>query len=74
MVDIQRIFDVGMKGMNLIQSLAQQGKDLKPTITALTNVFSKRPDQVSDEELDKTEEQLDQMLDDFEQPMTKLKR
>lgn len=72
MVDFQQLFDVSMKGLNLIQSLAQQGKDIKPVLTSLTNIFSKHPDQITDEELDKTEADLDAALDEFEHPMTKL--
>lgn len=72
-MDIGKLFGVAMKGVTLIQSLAQQGKDIKPVVTALTNVFSKHPDQVTDAELDETEADLDAALDEFEKPMTKLK-
>lgn len=70
-MDVQRVFDIGMKGLNLIQSLAQQGKDVKPVITSLTNIFSKRTEQVTDAELDEIEVDLDNALDEFEKPMTK---
>jgi hypothetical protein len=70
-MDIQRIFNLSMKGLNLIQSLAQQGKDIKPVLTSLTNIFSKHPGQVTDEELNKAEADLDTALDEFERPMKK---
>lgn len=72
MVDLQRLFDVSMKGLNLMQGLAQQGKDIKPVWNALTNIWSKQADQVTDEDLDKTEADLDAALDEFEKPMNKL--
>ena len=72
MADIQKIFDIGMKGLGLIQSLAQQSKDITPVIRSLTNVFSKRVEDVTDEELDQIEADLDAALDEFEKPMDKL--
>lgn len=74
MVDLDKLFSVGMKGLNLIQSLAQQGQDVKPVLTSLTNVFSKHPNDVTDEELDKTEADLDAAFDRFEAPMNKLNK
>lgn len=71
-MDIGRIFSLGMKGLNLIQGLAQQGKDITPVVKSLTNVFSKRPEDVSDAELDEVEKNLDEALDEFERPMDKL--
>lgn len=71
-MDIARLFKIGMTGLNLVQSLAQQGKDVTPTITALTKVFSKHPEQITDAELDDTEAELDRQLDEFEKPMDKL--
>jgi hypothetical protein len=71
-MDIQKLFNVGMQGLSLIQTLSQQGKDVMPVITSLTNIFSKRPDQVTDQELDDTEKELDEALDEFEKPMNKL--
>lgn len=70
-MDIEKLFNVGMKGLNLIQSLAQQRKDVKPVITSLTNIFSKHPGQITDKELDDTEANLDAALDEFERPMKK---
>lgn len=69
---LQRIFDLSMKGLNLIEKLAQQRQDIKPVLTSLTNIFSKHSDQVTDEELDKVEADLDAALDEFERPMKKL--
>lgn len=74
MVDIARIFELGMKGLMLVQGLAQQGKDVTPVIRSLTNIFSKRPVDVSDEELDSTEADLDAAQDEFERPMSKLSK
>lgn len=72
-MDIQRLFEIGMKGLALIQSLAQQRKDVTPAIMALRNVFSKRSEAVTDAELDEVEATLDRVLDEFERPMDKLK-
>lgn len=73
-MDIQKLFEVSMNGLQLIQGLAQQGKDIKPVITSLTNIFSKHPDQITDEELDKVESDLDAAQDEFERPMNKTTR
>lgn len=70
-MDIQKLFEVSMNGLQLIQGLAQQGKDIKPVLTSLTNIFSKHPDQVTDEELDKVESDVDAAQDEFERPMNK---
>lgn len=72
MADIQKIFDTAMKGLNLVQGLAQQGKDITPVIRSLTNIFSKRVGDVTDEELDQIEADLDAAMDEFERPMNKL--
>lgn len=72
-MDIQRIFDLGMKGVNLITSLATQGKDISRAATALKNVFSKRPEDVTEAELDEVERVLDELLDEFEKPLKRTK-
>lgn len=72
-MDMARIFEIGMQGVSLIQSLAQQGKDIMPAVTALKNVFSKRPEDVTEAELDETEAVLDRLLDEFEKPLTRKK-
>lgn len=69
MVDMGRIFEVGMKGLNLITTLAQQGKDITKVVQATTNIFSKRPEDVTDADLDDTEAKLDEELDQFELPL-----
>lgn len=74
MVDLAKLFSLGMKGLNLIQGLAQQGKDITPVVRSLTNVFSKRPEDVTDAELDAVETDLDAALDEFEKPMNKLSK
>lgn len=71
MADIQKIFDVAMTGLNLVTSIAQQGKDISVAVGALTKVFSKRPEDVTDAELDETERVLDDLLDEFEEPLTR---
>lgn len=68
-MDIARVFEVGMKGLNLITTLAQQGKDITKVVQATTNIFSKRPEDVTDADLDDTEALLDSELDEFEKPL-----
>lgn len=68
-INPQRLFEVTQKGLSLVLSLAQQGADIKPAWTALNNIFSKHPGQVTDAELDEVETLLDEQLDDFESPM-----
>jgi hypothetical protein len=73
-MDIQKFFDVGMKAMNFIKTAAQSGKDVSVGVTAMTNIFSKRPEDITDAELDDTEAKLDAEMDRFEESMTKLKK
>lgn len=70
-MDIGKLFEVSMKGLNLIQTLAQQRKDITPVLTSMKNVFSKRSEDVTQEELDGLERELDEALDEFEKPMKK---
>jgi hypothetical protein len=70
-MDISRILDIGMKSMTIITSLAQQGKDITRAVNAAKNVFSKDVGQITDEDLDTTERELDEMLDEFEKPLNR---
>jgi hypothetical protein len=70
-MDISRILDIGMKSMTIITSLAQQGKDITRAVNAAKNVFSKDVGQITDEDLDSTERELDEMLDEFEKPLNR---
>lgn len=70
-MDIQKLFSLTMGALNTIHTLAQQGKDITPTMNALKKVYSKHPEQVTDEELDETEAALDADLDEFEKPLTR---
>lgn len=68
-MDIARLLELGMKGVSIIQTLAQQRQDIMPVVTALKNVFSKQEDQITEADLDAVEEVLDRMLDEFEKPL-----
>lgn len=70
-MDIARILQIGMQAMNVITTLSQQGKDISRAVTAAKNVFSKRPEDITDADLDETERMLDEMLDEFEKPLTR---
>lgn len=70
---IAKAFELGMKGLNLITTLSQQGKDITKVVQATTNIFSKRPEDVTDADLDETEALLDAELDDFETPLKRQK-
>lgn len=71
MVDFGRILEIGMKSMTIITSLAQQGKDITRAVEAAKNVFSKDLSQITDADLDRAEATLDEMLDEFEKPLTR---
>jgi len=71
MVDFARILDIGMKSLTIVTSLAQQGKDITRAVTAAKNVFSKDLSQITDEDVDRAEATLDEMLDEFEKPLTR---
>lgn len=68
-MDIARIFAIVQKGMGIVTTLAQQGKDIMPAVTAITNIVSKRPEDVTEADLDETERVLDEKLDEFEKPL-----
>jgi hypothetical protein len=68
-MDIARIFSMVSKGLGVVTMLAQQGKDISQAVTAMKNVVSKRPQDVTDEELDEAERILDEKLDEFEKPL-----
>lgn len=70
-MDIARVLDIGMKAMTVVTSLAQQGKDITRAVTAAKNVFSKDAGQITDEDLDRAEAELDEMLDEFDKPLTR---
>lgn len=67
--DIATILNIGMKSLGVIQSLAQNGKDIMPAVTAARNVFSKDVSQITEADLDEVEATLDAMLDEFEKPL-----
>jgi hypothetical protein len=71
MADMGRIFEVAMKGVTFVESLAQRGKDISIATVALKNIFSKRPEDVTDADLDEVEEGLDADLDEFEHPLNR---
>lgn len=73
-MDIARVLELGFEGVNLITKLAQNGKDIVPVATALTNIFSKRAEDITEKDLDEVEAVLDAKLDEFEKPMDKLKK
>jgi hypothetical protein len=73
-MDIEKLFELGMKGLNLIHGLAKEGKDITPVVVSLKKIFSKHPGQVTDQELDDTEADLDRAQDEFEKPMKKLEK
>jgi len=72
-MDISKLFGTISKGISLVTTLAQQGKDISRVTVALQKVVSKHPNQVTDEELDDTELELDDMFDEFEVPLTRQK-
>jgi hypothetical protein len=68
-MDIGRLFGLLNKGLGVVVTLAQQGKDISQAVTAMKNVVSKRPQDVTEEDLDEIERILDEKLDEFEKPL-----
>lgn len=69
MADVDRIVAVGMQTLTLIEKFAQQGQDFTKILVAGKKVFSKDSDQITDEELDATEQELDDLEEDFLKPL-----
>jgi hypothetical protein len=69
-----KLLPLALQGVSIIQALAQNGKDIMPVVTALKNIFSKRPEDITDADLDEVEAVLDAQIDEFELPMKKLKK
>jgi hypothetical protein len=69
MIDFQRFFDLGMKATSFIQEAAQAGSDVSIGVKALTNIFSKKPDQVTTKDLDDAEKMLDDQIAKFNEEL-----
>lgn len=68
-MDIGRIFNIVQTGLSLVTTLSQQRKDVSVAIKAVTNIVSKRPQDVTENDLDEAEATLDRLQDEFEKPL-----
>lgn len=70
-MDIERIFSIVNTSVGIIQTLAQRGKDISTVVTTVKNIVSKRPEDVTEADLDEAERILDEKLDEFEKPLNR---
>lgn len=70
-MDLEKLFVVLNKAADLAVKLGQNGKDFLPAVNAIKNIVSKRPEDVTDDDLDDVETDLDEALDEFEKPLTR---
>lgn len=70
-MDLEKLFVVLNKAADLTVKLGQNGKDFLPAVNAIKNIVSKRPEDVTDDDLDDVETDLDEALDEFEKPLTR---
>lgn len=71
MIDLataESIIELVAKGLTVVETLVQTGKDVLPTITALKNVVVGGED-VTQAELDALEAHLDAQLDEFDKDL-----
>lgn len=71
-MDLKRLFDLLNTGLDLIREGAQQGTDINDAVVALKNIVSKRPEDVTDKDLDEVERKLDAKQEAFEKPMRRI--
>lgn len=70
-MDIAAILELVVKGLGVVNTLVNVGKDAAPAIKVITDlVTGAQSGAVTDEQLAQTEATLDAMIDDFNQPMT----
>lgn len=70
-MDIAAILELIVKGLGVVNTLVNVGKDAAPAIKVITDlVTGAQSGTVTDEQLAQTEATLDAMIDDFNQPMT----
>lgn len=69
-VDFGKVFAVVQKGLGAIRTLVEQEKAAGPAITAVKNlVASAQGGKVTEAEITSTEQTLDALIDEFNEPM-----
>lgn len=70
-MDVAAVLALVLKGVGIIQTLVAVGQDVAPAIKVMTNLITNaQAGTVTDTDLASTEQTLDAMIDDFNQPMT----
>lgn len=70
-MDIAAILALVAKGLTVVEAIYTEGEAALPAITALVNlVDGAQSGSVTDEQLESTEALLDQMISDFNVPIT----
>jgi len=69
-MDIAAVLALVLKGVGVIQTLVEVGKDVAPAIQVVTGLITgAQAGTVTDDELAATEATLDGMIADFNQPL-----
>jgi hypothetical protein len=69
-IDYEKILDVIVKGLSVVNTLRLRGKSTKNALKVVTDLATgAKTGEVTDAELEATETLLDSMIDDFNKPM-----
>lgn len=69
-INFTKVFGVIQKGLGTIHTLIEQGKSAAPAITAIKNlVESAKGGKVTDAQIASTDETLDALIEDFNEPL-----
>ncbi len=70
-MDIAAILALTLKGIEVIKTLVAVGQDIAPAVKVVTDMITgAQAGTVTDEQLLSTEDALDAMIADFNEPMT----
>lgn len=62
-----------LKGLDLIVQLVKQGKDFMPVVEAMKKVATKKPEEITEDDLNELETDLDRQVDEFLKPLDRKK-
>jgi hypothetical protein len=70
-MDIAAILALTLKGIEVIKTLVDVGQDIAPAVKVVTDMITgAQAGTITDEQLLSTEDALDKMIEDFNEPMT----
>lgn len=64
-MNFQALFDLAQKGFKVINSLKDAGEDIAPAVNALTKIFTKKKEDITQADMDETHKILLEQLEKF---------